>query len=141
MINIELPKDAESREIPLGTLVLYDKDGSELDVKRIEFNAINKKWNFAVQKGSSDRILLYRDPQDVYLEKPAPLDSWEKLLDDLDNAAKGGDNAECLYMRGDGIEYQCQECKLCMDESDLECAYLAYADIAARIRRLRGEER
>ena len=67
-------------------------------------------------------------------------DSWEKLLDDLDNAAKGGDNAECLYMRRDGIEPQCPECRLCVDESDLECAYLAYADIAARIRKLSGED-
>ena len=66
-------------------------------------------------------------------------DSWEKLLDDLDNAAKGGDNAECLYMRRDGIEPQCPECRLCVDESDLECAYLAYVDIAARIRKLSGE--
>ena len=66
-------------------------------------------------------------------------DSWEKLLGDLDNASKGGDNAECLYMRRDGIELPCQECRLGVDESDLECAYLAYADIAARIRKLRGE--
>ena len=57
----------------------------------------------------------------------------------MDNASKGGDNAECLYMRRDGIELPCQECRLGVDESDLECAYLAYADIAARIRKLRGE--
>ena len=38
MANIELPKDAEGREIPLDTTVLFDKDGEELCVKRIEFD-------------------------------------------------------------------------------------------------------
>lgn len=67
-------------------------------------------------------------------------DSWEKLLGDLDNASKGGHNAECLYMRRDGMEVQCSGCRLKDVESDgLECSYLAYADIAARIRKLRGE--
>lgn len=141
-MNIELPKDAEGREIPLDTKALYGKDGEGLDVRHFEFSPFSGKWIIAALKGGPCNWTgVYRSPQNVYLEKPAPLDSWEKLLDDLDNAAKGGDNAECLYMRGDGIESQCQECKLCMDESDLECAYLAYADIAARIRRLRGEER
>lgn len=31
-MNIELPKDAEGREIPLDTEVLYDKDGHPNDV-------------------------------------------------------------------------------------------------------------
>ena len=71
-------------------------------------------------------------------------DSWDKLLDDLDNAAKGGDNAECCYMRREGIEVgtQCHGCMLYEREKDnfVDCSYLAYADIAARIRKLRGEE-
>lgn len=138
--KIALLKDAEGREIPLDTRVLYEKEGDELRVKRIEFDVVSGSWCFAVQKDSIALATIYRRPQDVYLEKPAPPDSWEKLLEDLDNASKGGDNAECLYMRRDGIESQCTGCKLCIDESDLECAYLAYADIAARIRKLRGED-
>lgn len=139
-MSIELPKDAEGRTIPLSTKALYDEDGSELGVKRIELNAVSKKWNFAVQKGSSDRILLYRDPQDIYLEKPAPLDSWEKLLDDLNNAEMGGDEAACCYMRRECLDpmVQCKGCKL-SNNRDKECSYLAYGDIAARIRKLRGE--
>lgn len=31
-MNIELPKDADGREIPLDTEVLYDKDGHPNDV-------------------------------------------------------------------------------------------------------------
>lgn len=139
-MTIELPKDAEGREIPLGILVLYNKDGSELSVKRIEFDVVSKKWNFAVQKGSSGRRLFYRDPQDVYLEKPALLDSWEKLLDDLNNVEMGGDEAACCYMRREYLDpmIQCEGCKLA-NNTDKECSYLAYGDIAARIRRLRGD--
>lgn len=132
--QIMLPRDAEEREIPLSTLLLYDKDGNELNVKRIEFDTFNKKWAFVVQKGSYDGILIRFHPQEVYLTRP---DSWEKLLDDLDNASKGVDNAECCYTHREHIEIdeQCHGCRLYSPE----CAYLAYADIAARIRKLSGE--
>lgn len=40
-MNIELPKDADGREIPLDTKVLFDNDGKELRVKRIEFDPFN----------------------------------------------------------------------------------------------------
>ena len=126
-----LPKDAEGREIPLNTTALYDKDGSRRGVDFFMFYPDKDRWD-VVFKDS----YVHFSPHSLSLTK---LDSWEKLLDDLDNASKGGDNAECLYMRREGIEPQCPECRLCVDESDLECAYLAYADIAARIRKLRGE--
>ena len=140
--KIALPKDAEGREIPLDTRVLYEKEGDELRVKRIEFDVFSGSWCFAVQKDSIALATIYRRPQDVYLEKPAPPDSWEKLLDDLDNAAKGGDNAECLYMRRENIEVgeQCSGCRLYnADDVFSDCSCLAYGDIAARIRKLRGE--
>lgn len=31
-MTVELPKDAEGREIPLDTVVLYDKDGKRREV-------------------------------------------------------------------------------------------------------------
>lgn len=34
MTNIELPKDAEGREIPLDTEVLYNEDGKRFEVNR-----------------------------------------------------------------------------------------------------------
>lgn len=132
-MSIELPKDAEGREIPLDTEVLYTCDGSKYKVAKWEFYP-NKDTSWLVCLDANTEV--FRVPGYMYL---TPSDSWEKLLEDLDNAAKGGDNAECLYMRRDGIELQCPECRLCVDESDLECAYLVYADIAARIRKLRGE--
>lgn len=141
--RINLPRDAEGREIPLDTEVLYEKEGDELYVKRVEFDVSYGSWCFAVKKDSIALASLYRRPQDVYLVKPAPPDSWEKLLDDLKNAAKGGDNAECCYMRREGIEMgaQCPGCRLYETEDDFtECSHLAYADIAARIRKLAAKE-
>lgn len=131
--KITLPRDAEGKEIPLDTKVLYDKNDKEVVVSRYQYypRVGYGYWNIKSVRNEYYRV------DEVYLTPP---DTWEKLLDDLDNAAKGGDNAECLYMRGDGIESQCSECRLCVDESDLECAYLAYADIAARIRKLAAKE-
>ena len=132
--GVPAPVDADGEVVPLATKVVYDKDDAELSVRSFDFKSdgYNNGWtmfcalcpNFMAQPYGS---------QELHLHRP---DSWEKLLEDLDNASKGGDNAECLYMRRDGIEPQCTECRLCVDESDLECAYLAYADIAARIRKL-----
>lgn len=73
--------------------------------------------------------------QELHLHRP---DSWDKLLDDLDNASKGVDNAECCYTHREHIKIdeQCHGCRLYSPE----CSYLAYADIADRIRKLRGED-
>lgn len=134
-MSIELPKDAEGREIPLDTEVLYTCDGSKYKVAKWEFYP-NKDTSWLVCLDANTEV--FRVPGYMYL---TPSDSWEKLLEDLDNAAKGGDNAECLYMRRDGMEMQCPGCRLEDNESDdIECSYLAYADIAARIRKLMGDE-
>lgn len=97
MSSIELPRDAEGREIPLNTTALYDKNGQEIEVSRYQYypKVGTGYWNIR-----SVRNKFYRQDE-VYLTKP---DSWEKLLDDLDNAAKGGDNAECLYSRREGVK-------------------------------------
>lgn len=133
--QINLPRDAEGREIPLDTKVLYDGDGNAKEVQAFDYSPVESMWIVLLL---GDFILFFTS--DMYLTTP---DSWEKLLDDLDNAAKGGDNAECLYMRREDIEVgdQCTGCKLYnQDYGSPECEYLAYADIADRIRKLRGEE-
>lgn len=140
-MSIKLPKDAEGRTIPLNTKALYDEDGEGLNIRRFEFNPIFCEWTIFALKGDPHNLVdVYRRPQDVYLEKPAPLDSWEKLLDDLDNVEMGGDEAACCYMRKECLDpmVQCKGCKL-SNNRDKECSYLAYGDIAARIRKLRGE--
>lgn len=109
--TVGLPRDAEGREIPLNTKVLYDADGNELRVKCVEFDPFDENWRF-ILKADSSIWFDARYPRYAHLEKPTPPDSWDKLLEDLDHASKG---------------------------DDIECSYLVFADIAARIRKLRGE--
>lgn len=136
--KITLPRDAEGREIPLDTKVMYFKDGSEHKVAKWAFYPYEGiGWVADLKDGATTRS---HDPGFLYLTPP---DSWEKLLDDLDNAAKGGDNAECLYMRREDIEVgeQCSGCRLYnADDVFSDCSCLAYADIAARIRKLAEKE-
>ena len=135
-----LPKDAEGREIPLDTRKIFDKEGNEWRVEHVEYDPNDHGWRFLVSKDKYRGFLYARY---VYLEKPAARDSWENLLEDLDNAAKGGDNAECLHMRREDIEVgeQCSGCRLYnADDVFSDCSCLAYGDIAARIRKLRSED-
>ena len=134
--QITLPRDAAGREIPLDTTVLYDGDGNVKEVQAFDYSPVESMWRVLLL---DDSILFFMS--DMYL---TPTDSWEKLLEDLDNAAKGGDNAECCYMRMEDIEVgeQCHGCRLYEQGKDKfnECSYLAYADIAARIRKLRSAD-
>ena len=190
--KITLPRDAEGREIPLDTKVLYSLSGDGHEVDEFIYSPSENIWRVALIKQFvhfytcdfhlAPVVVLCADGKPVSVgdtvycdDSPEPLtvkgfavnecgpvdvksadgayytvsagrltherpDSWEKLLDDLDHAAKGGDVAECLYMRRDGMEVQCPGCRLeDVESDDIECSYLAYADIAARIRKLRGE--
>lgn len=138
MTNIELPRDAAGREIPLGTKVLYDKENKEHRVLNYIFNTDTCNWIADFETEITSEL---HATEGFSLTPP---DSLEKLLDDLDNAAKSGDNAECCYMRRDGIEVgeQCPWCRLYEQGKDKfnECSCLAYADIAARIRKLAAKE-
>lgn len=138
-MSVELPRDAEGREIPLDTTVLYDKDGNELCVKRIEFDPFSKEWDFAVRIDSSSRLVVYRRPRAVYLEKPAPPDSWEALGEDLSRAAKrDAITSQCRYFN---TTDRCVNCPI--HNGDGGCTHKderAFGDILNRIRKLRGED-
>ncbi len=51
-MNIELPKDAEGREIPLDTEVLYDSCGTKVSVKEFLFRTLvesqKTEWTMSV---------------------------------------------------------------------------------------------
>lgn len=141
MTNIELPRDAAGREIPLDTVCMYDCNGDSISITRWCFTTrlepMFSEKNIWI---AIDKEGLVKDPALLHLTPP---DSWEKLLDDLDNAAKGGDNAECLYMRREDIEVgeQCSGCRLYnADDVFSDCSLLAYADIADRIRKLAAKD-
>lgn len=141
-MNIELPKDAEGREIPLDTKALYGKDGEGLDVRHFEFSPFSGKWIIAALKGGPCNWTgVYRSPQNVHLEKPTPPDSWEKLFEDLKAVADYGnsshlDSPTCHYTHTVGKP--CDKCKFYRSKS---CISEMCADIAYRIRELRDEDK
>lgn len=135
MAGIELPKDAEGREIPLDVDALYDKNGERVEVFRWNYVRGRKNnWTFNL-------LFEYPDvphyPQDYHL---APPDSWEKLEDDLSRTA-GASDAMCAYFGDDNRD--CVACRLNKDsfKGIPYCnMHLAFTDILNRIRRLRGED-
>lgn len=130
MANIELPKDAEGREIPLDTDALYDKNGERLTIYAWEYISKIKhsKW----------RVLFLFDvsgfkyyPDDYYLTPP---DSWEKLEDDLDRCIKWSNS--CRYF---SPEWDCRKCA--RPESDTRgCTASVFKSIKDRIRKLRDDD-
>lgn len=126
-MSIELPKDADGRDIQLDTEVLFDKDGQEIDVSRYQYypKVGPGYWNIM-----SVRNKFYRTDE-VHIATP---DSWKRLLDDLDKAASKTYCGACTYFGMN--QTNCDKCAI----GDLSsCDSAAMRDIADRIRKLRGE--
>jgi hypothetical protein len=131
-MNIELPKDAEGREIPLDVDALYDKNGNRVEVFRWNYvRGRNNNWTFN-RLFEFVTVPLY--PQDYFL---TPLDSWEKLEEDLGRASKRDAVVSCCrYFTAD----KCANCPIHGNDSCcLHKEELAFGDILDRIRKLRGE--
>lgn len=124
---IELPKDAEGREIPLDTEVLYDKDGHPKDVSLFTYapRSYSSGWNVVLVGG------FERFASAMHLTPP---DSWERLLDDLDRCSNVSDYEECAYFGTDA-----SNCLSCVAGQESSCSKTAMRDIASRIRKLSGE--
>lgn len=130
MANIELPKDAEGREIPLDTVALYDDDGNVYSIRRFIYTNdfdLNDKWMNSWYVVTDD----YKTAKSelMHLTKP---DSWEKLEEDLDKCVAEG--TACTYFSKDGT---CQSCSL--SNITTGCSPKVIEDIVSRIRKLRGE--
>lgn len=132
-MNIELPKDAESREIPLDTEVLYDDNGKCFKVNRFTYSVVQTipglKWGVVFMDCRHDYCSSF------YLTPPEPPDSWEKLEEDLDRCADAPDYEECAYFGKD-----VSSCSSCVADKKASCSKTAMRDIASRIRKLRGED-
>ena len=128
----ELPKDAEGREIPLDTEILYGETGNEYEVYHYKYpvhRTIPWRKRQAVITG-----YIAHDVSDLY---PTPPDSWEKLLEDLKAVEGYGnsphlDNPACHYLKMAG-----KPCGKC--ESYVKASRIGgmRADIAYRTRGLR----
>lgn len=131
MANIELPKDAEGREIPLDTKILYNEDGKCFKVNHFTYSVVQTipslKWGVVFMS------CLFDYCSSFYLAPPEPLDSWEKLEEDLDRCIK--EDCLCPYSPSE----ECSECILPRDSQN-HCDSIALEDIKKRIRKLRGED-
>lgn len=133
---IELPKDAEGREIPLDTKVLYNEDGKCFKVNRFTYSVVQTmpglKWGVVFMDCQYDYCSSF------YLTPPETPDSWEKLEEDLGRASKRDAVVSCCrYFTAD----KCANCPIhgkysgCLHKEEL-----AFGDILKRIRKLRGED-
>lgn len=133
---IELPKDAEGREIPLDTKVLYDMCGTKVSVKEFLSRTLVESqrtgWTIkAAYEGNIDYNSF--KPKNMHLTQP---DTWERLLEDLNEAGDARYDEACAYFHRDKGEDGCTSCPGGEDG----CARIAMRDIAYRIRKLRGED-
>ena len=124
-MNIELPKDAEGREIPLDTVVLFDKDGQEIEVLRYQYypKVGPGHWNIKAVRNK-----FYRQDE-VYLTPP---DSWEKLEEDLDGCIEKDE--VCYYYNKNE---DCRSCPISGNNPN-GCISEVFKDVKKRIRNLRG---
>ena len=71
-MTVELPKDAEGRDIPLDTECLYTCNGEKQEVISFTYYRREDRW----EVGTDTHIV---NSINLYITQP---DSWEKLLED-----------------------------------------------------------
>ncbi|MGN9063734.1 hypothetical protein [Collinsella sp. HCP28S3_B9] len=126
-MTVELPKDAEGREIPLDTEVLYDKEGKRREVDWYTFYPDKDIWDVVLADSSA-----HFSPHNLSLTPP---DSWKKLLDDLGRGADALNYESCAYFGKSACD-----CSSCIADKGKTCERVVMRDIALRIRKLRGED-
>lgn len=131
-MSIELPKDAEGREIPLDTVVLFGGNGNAYNITGWIYvtdfdlsNSMAGQWRALTDK------FTRLDPEFMFL---TPSDSWEKLEEDLGRGADSLNYEACAYFGKSACD-----CSSCVADKGETCERVAMRDIADRIRKLRGE--
>lgn len=76
---VELPKDAEGREIPLDTVVLFSRSGEAYDIVRWIYTTDFETWTESNTWRAVSENHRALDPELMYLTPP---DSWEQLEKD-----------------------------------------------------------
>lgn len=134
-MNIELPKDAEGREIPLDTKVLYDMCGIKVSVKEFLSRTLVESqktgWTIKAQYEGNIDYNSFK-PKHMHLTPP---DSWEKLEEDLGRGADALNYETCAY-----FGKSARDCLSCIAYKGETCERVVMRDIASRIRRLSGED-
>lgn len=133
-MSIELPKDAEGREIPLDTEVLYDECGTKVSVKEfLSRTLVESQKNSWTIKAQYEGNFYYNSfkPKNMHLTLP---DTWEKLEEDLRRGADALNYEACAYLGKSACD-----CSSCIADKGATCERVVMRDIADRIRKLRGE--
>ena len=128
-MTVELPKDAEGREIPLDVEFLYNANGESVKPYSFTFRRYD---GFCWEMRLVGVQNLVYDPKSFYLTPP---DSWKKLEEDLDKAASKTYCGTCTYFGKNPTD-----CDTCSIGDISACDSAAMRDIASRIRKLRGED-
>lgn len=130
---IQLPRDAEGREIPLDTEVLFDKDGNEIEVSCYRYypKVGPGYWNIR-----SVRNKYYRQDE-VHLNPP---DSWERLEEDIRRIGTDDCTWFCGYANENPVENACPDSCKFFKGDEITCRKKLADDILSRIRKLRGED-
>lgn len=131
---IQLPKDADGREIPLDTKVLYGSGGTARNIVYWVYTVdsdLEKEWGNCWRAVTDAGRKL--DAELMYLTEP---DSWEKLEEDLGKIANHQTEVVCPYY--DREIKDCEDCKL--EGYDCSCSHAFLKDVMARIHKLRGED-
>lgn len=133
-MSVELPRDAEGREIPLDTTVLYDSCGTKVSVKEFISRTLveSQKTGWTI-KAEYEGNLYYNSfkPKNMHITQP---DSWKMLEEDL------GRVANCCWSDTPTCSYTRQACVVCKFNSSEDCTSAMCADVVSRIRKLRGED-
>lgn len=134
-MNIELPRDARGREIPLDTKVLYDMCGTKVSVKEFLSRTLVESqktgWTIKAQYEGNIDYNSFK-PKHMHLTPP---DTWEKLEEDLGRGADALNYEACAYFGKSACD-----CSSCIADKGETCERVVMRDIASRIRRLSGED-
>lgn len=142
-IQFTPPRDAEDREIPRGTNVMYDINGKKLHITKFIYQCdafgLWSQWKvFSSDIKSEDDGML--PTESLYLTQP---DSWEKLEEDLGRVIERIERNDafgsmaCTYTNRDE-NAACNDCKFYNSRG--RCLDQMVVDIASRIHNLRNED-
>lgn len=133
-----MPKDAEGREVPLDTEVMYDIDGRKVHIASFAYKCTVfshwSQWEVSSQdiRGEKGGML----PADsLYLTPP---DSWEKLEEDIRRIGTDDCTWFCGYANENPGENACPDSCKFFKGDEIACRKKLADDILSRIRNLRG---
>lgn len=135
-MSVELPRDAEGREIPLDTTSIFGVNGKAYNIVRWEYiTGFDEGSQTAHEWYGITEFLSILEPKKLLLTPP---DSWEKLEEDLGRAAERKDiTSQCRYFNNTN---RCANCPISKVGGCTHKDERAFRDILDRIRKLRGED-